>query len=110
MSVPPQISQLIAQKQAEDDAKASILIAQLETDEERVKAKAAAAAVEIAAAPQPAAPENVGSISVARTQAAPAAPQAAPAAQPEEAAVAYAPEPTRKERGGITGFLTGFFR
>ncbi len=110
MSVPPQISQLIAQKQAEDDAKASILIAQLETDEERVKAKAAAAAVEIAAAPQPAAPENVGSISVARTQAAPAAPQAAPAAQPEEAGGGDPPAPPRQERGGLTGFLTRVLR
>ena len=108
MSVPPQISQLVAQKQAQDDAKASIIVAQLQTDEERVKAKAAAAAVEIAAAPPPAEPVSVGSI--ARTEAVPAAaPQSEPAPRSDEA-VAYAPEPARKERGGITGFLTGFFR
>ena len=49
---------------------------------------------------------SAASLSRSRSRLAAAAPQAAPA----DEAVAYAAEPARKERGGITGFLTGFFR
>ena len=104
MSVPPQAAALVAQKDAADAARTRILVAQLEADEERVRAKATQEAAIVAAASQPPAPETVGSIKVAQ-----ASTSGAAAAQRSEEPAAYAPTEPRR-RGGVTGFLTGIFR
>ena len=110
MSVPPQIAQAVAAKQAQDDAKTSVILARLQTEQQKLEQRASQEAAAIAAASQPAPmsmppqePVNVGSI---------AAPSAAsPDAAPQESGeIAYAPaEPEPKKRGGITGFITGIF-